>query len=464
MAGEAALLRSAGAVGVPVPTVLAAGEDERVGGAYLVTDFLAGETIPKRVLTEPALAEGRVQLTRQAAEALVGIHRLGGDDLPKLTTLSDPIGVYRLTLDETLDPRPVLELVYRWLDEHRPDIAEPSLVHGDFRMGNLMVDGTGLRAVLDWELAHLGDPMEDVAWPIIRAWRFDRHRSPGDFPDRDRWLAAYEAASGRSLDHDAVRWWEVAGTFKWAVICLSQARRHLDGSVPSLELAAIGRRVVESEHDLLRLLDVPVPRPAAPDEDPPPPGVHGRPTAAELTAALGDVLRGPISTEVSGAARHQLRVAANAVGDRRSRAAAGPGPGTGPRRTARVPERVRRCCPVRRHPQRAAGVDARAVVHTRRRRRRPTGRGQPQLVRGRPLTLGLRRGAGPPPQCRRPSSWASRARSIANARVGDGDQPAGPLAEVDAAQLGHAVLGDDVVHGVLQRGDDRAGRQRGADA
>jgi len=313
MAGEAALLRSAAAAGVPVPTVLAAGEDERVGGAYLVTDFLAGETIPKRVLTEPTLADGRRSLTEQAAEALVGIHGIR-DDLPKLTTLNDPVGVYRLTLDQTLDPRPTLELVYRWLDDHRPTIAEPSLVHGDFRMGNLMVDQTGLRAVLDWELAHLGDPMEDVAWPIIRAWRFDRHRAPGDFPDRERWLDAYEAASGRELDRDAVRWWEVAGTFKWAVICLSQARRHLDGSVPSLELAAIGRRVVESEYDLLRLLDVDVPAPTPPDDEAVAAGVHGRPTASELTAALHDLLRGPLTAEVSGATRHQVRVAANAVG------------------------------------------------------------------------------------------------------------------------------------------------------
>jgi aminoglycoside phosphotransferase (APT) family kinase protein len=312
MAGEAELLRRAATAGVPVPTVLAAGEDERLGGAYLVTDFLAGETIPKRVLTEPALADGRRSLTQQAAEALVGIHGLR-DGLPKLVTLSDPVGVYRATLDQTLDPRPTLELVYRWLDEHRPKIAEPSIVHGDFRMGNLMVDRTGLRAVLDWELAHLGDPMEDVAWPIIRAWRFDRHRAPGDFPDRDRWLDAYEAASGRALDRDAVRWWEVAGTFKWAVICLSQARRHLDGSIPSLELAAIGRRVVESEYDLLRLLDVDVPAPTAAD-DAVAPGVHGRPTASELTAAIHDLLRGPLAAEVGGAARHQLRVAANAVG------------------------------------------------------------------------------------------------------------------------------------------------------
>ena len=313
MAGEAVVLRLAAEAGVPVPTVLASGRDDRLGGAYLVTDFIEGETIPKRVLTEPTLIDGRARLAEQAAAALVGIHGIT-DGLPDLVTIDDPLGPYRLTLDGSLDPRPVLELVYRWLDEHRPESAEPSLVHGDFRLGNFMVDSTGLRAVLDWELAHLGDPMEDVAWPIIHAWRFDRHRTSGDFPDRDRWLAAYEAASGETLDHDAVRWWEVAGTFKWAVICVSQARRHLDGSLPSLELAAIGRHVVESEYDLLRLLDIDVPAPAMSGAPDTPAGLQGRPTAAELLDALHDLVGGPLLEQASGATRHQLRVAANVVG------------------------------------------------------------------------------------------------------------------------------------------------------
>ncbi|MGI8492131.1 MAG: phosphotransferase, partial [Acidimicrobiales bacterium] len=143
---------------------------------------------------------------------------------------------------------------YRWLELHRPAPGVAGVVHGDFRLGNLLVDVSGLRAILDWELAHLGDPYEDLAWPTIRAWRFDRYRPLGSFPETEPWLAAYEAEAGVDVDRDAVRWWQVAGTWTWAVISAMQARRHLLGPTPSLEHAAIGRRVCESEYDLLELL------------------------------------------------------------------------------------------------------------------------------------------------------------------------------------------------------------------
>ncbi len=115
---------------------------------------------------------------------------------------------------------------------------------------------TGLAAVLDWELTHLGDPHEDVAWATIRAWRFDRHRSPGVFPEPEAWVKAYNAQAGpsRAIDPAALRWWQILGTWSWAVISAMQARRHLDGWVRSLEHAVIGRRVCESEWDLLELL------------------------------------------------------------------------------------------------------------------------------------------------------------------------------------------------------------------
>ncbi len=130
------------------------------------------------------------------------------------------------------------------------------VVHGDFRLGNLLVDRGGLRAVLDWELAHIGDRHEDLAWATIRAWRFDRHREAGIFPDPEGWLAAYAAAAGPGVcvDPDRFRWWQVAGTWTWAVMSAMLARRHLDGWVASVEHATIGRRVCESEWDLLELL------------------------------------------------------------------------------------------------------------------------------------------------------------------------------------------------------------------
>jgi len=127
-------------------------------------------------------------------------------------------------------------------------------VHGDFRNGNLVVGPDGLRAVLDWELAHLGDPVEDLAWLCLRAWRFGAALPVGGFGRREELLAAYEAAGGRPVDPRALLWWEVLGTLRWGVICIMQTTAHRAGLSRSVELAAIGRRVCETEHDLLRLL------------------------------------------------------------------------------------------------------------------------------------------------------------------------------------------------------------------
>ena len=128
------------------------------------------------------------------------------------------------------------------------------MVHGDFRLGNLFGGPEGLRAVLDWELVHLGDPLEDLGWLCVRAWRFGAEPRVGGFGTVDDLVAAYEAESGRQVDRDALDWWEVLGTLKWGIICAMQAATHLTGMVRSVELAAIGRRVCEVESDLLELL------------------------------------------------------------------------------------------------------------------------------------------------------------------------------------------------------------------
>ena len=133
----------------------------------------------------------------------------------------------------------------------------PTLVHGDFRMGNLIVEGSTLAAVLDWELAHAGDPREDLAWFCIRAWRFGAAKAldAGGLGSIDDLLAAYEAAGGMHVDRADLRWWLVLTTLRWGVICRYQAQRHLSGESPSVELATIGRRVCETEWDLLNLME-----------------------------------------------------------------------------------------------------------------------------------------------------------------------------------------------------------------
>jgi aminoglycoside phosphotransferase (APT) family kinase protein len=250
---QAGVLLAAARHGVPVPPVVATGT--MAGRQFLVTGWLAGEALPPKLLRDPQLARGRARLMDDCARALARIH-----SIPPTRDLEldqrDSLALYRDALDAVGEPRPVLEYAYRWLVRHRPDPEPPVVVHGDFRLGNLLIDASGLRAVLDWELAHIGDRHEDLAWATIRAWRFDRHREPGTFPDPEGWLAAYAMAAGRDVrvDPDRFRWWQVAGTWIWAVMSAMLARRHLDGWVASVEHATIGRRVCESEWDLLELL------------------------------------------------------------------------------------------------------------------------------------------------------------------------------------------------------------------
>lgn len=149
---------------------------------------------------------------------------------------------------------PAFELAIGWLRAHRrPDVAKV-LVHGDFRLGNLIIGPDGIRAVLDWELAHLGDPAEDLAWLCLKAWRFRGSGVVGGLGELADLRDAYEREGGRRVEPERLFWWQVFGTLKWGAICLRQARIHLSGESRSVELAAIGRRVCETEYDLVRML------------------------------------------------------------------------------------------------------------------------------------------------------------------------------------------------------------------
>ncbi|WP_422748785.1 phosphotransferase family protein [Mycobacterium sp. WMMD1722] len=251
---EASAQQRAAAAGAPVPRILAA-DDAAVtlGSPYLICETIPGETIVRRIYR--TLDDGgRERLLIQCAEALAAIHR--ADPVGIGLSESDQLTEWHDQLDEMNDTTATFEWAFRWLAAHRPEPAEQVLVHGDFRMGNLIVDDTGLAAVLDWELVHIGEFYEDLAWFCIRAWRFGaaEHLGAGGLGSVDRFLSAYESASGRTVDRAAFRWWLVVATLRWGVICRYQAERHLSGQNPSVELAAIGRRVCETEWDLLDLL------------------------------------------------------------------------------------------------------------------------------------------------------------------------------------------------------------------
>ena len=259
---EAGALRMAEAAGAPAPHVHGVSDDVSfVGGPFFVTARVDGETIPRRVLrlieSDPDLGP---RLARQCGEALARIHAADTATAPSdLPRNARPIeaaltGVNAL-IDGLLQPSPTFALAASWLDRHRPpEPARSTLVHGDFRNGNLIVGSDGLRAVLDWEVTHLGDPMEDPGWLCQRMWRFRNDRfEVGGFGHRAELRAGYEAAGG-CFDEERFLWWKIMGTLKWGLGLAGQAAAHLDGSVPSVVMAASGRRVAELEYDLLMLL------------------------------------------------------------------------------------------------------------------------------------------------------------------------------------------------------------------
>jgi aminoglycoside phosphotransferase (APT) family kinase protein len=258
-ATEYAVLAAAQHGGVPVPHVFALlGAEDRLGAGFLM-DRVEGETIPRRILRDEQFATARPHLATQAGTIAARIHTVDPHTLPALPVMDARVQIdqQRSYLDAFTDPHPALELGLRWLDEHEPvSPATPALVHGDYRNGNFVVDGDGIRAVLDWELAHLGDPIEDLGWLCVKSWRFGHaDQIVGGFGSLEQLLGAYTDAGGADVDEDDVRFWVVLGTVKWGVICAGQTLLHINGVVRSVELAALGRRVAEMEWDLLDLLD-----------------------------------------------------------------------------------------------------------------------------------------------------------------------------------------------------------------
>ena len=254
MVNEAALLRAAATAGVPVAPLRYDGSDgTRLGAPFFVTGRIEGETIARKILRDDQYAAARPKLAAQCGEALAALHTIPTDVAPGLEH-TDQVAQYREVLDLLGEPHPAIELGLRWLDRNRPPSSRTTVVHGDFRLGNLVVGEDGLRAVLDWEIAHVGDPLEDLGWLCVRAWRFGATKPVGGFGEYDELFAAYGAAAGVAVDPDVVRWWEILGTLKWGVMCIMQASSHWNGFSRSVELATIGRRVCENEYDLLRLL------------------------------------------------------------------------------------------------------------------------------------------------------------------------------------------------------------------
>ena len=293
----------------------------------------------------------------------------------------------------------------RWLAAHRPPSGPRVTVHGDYRMGNLLVGPDGLRGVLDWELAHTGDPAEDIGWLCAPAWRFGGSGDVGGFGALPDLLAAYADAGGDAMTPERVHWWQVYATVKWATICALQASAHLSGATRSVELAAIGRRVCESEWDLFALLGTPPPSTAGTD-----PG--GRTDAALRPPDRGRARRSgagvPRWSAGAQRGRRPLRGprGAQRLGDRRTRAPARSGLRRRPRGPPGRPRLRRR----RRARPRRCGRARSTTTGNRLRRRWPRRRGTSCWWRTRPTC--------PPPAGRaRAGAGAGAARSVGAGRA-----------------------------------------------
>ncbi len=253
---EAALIRIAGEAGVPepgVPYVLEPGDNL---GRGFISDRIEGETLARRILRDAEFAEVRPRLANLCGQALARIHGIATDGLPALPTkyatghLDELHASYRATGARSA----VFEAAFRWLyDNAPPQPSRPSLVHGDFRNGNLIIGPEGIRAVLDWELAHLGDPAQDLGWITVNSWRFGAIDKPvGGFGEIADLLAGYAEAGGTGMDEAQVKYWQALGSLRWGVMCRQMS--WTPGETLSIERAMIGRRVSETELDLLDIL------------------------------------------------------------------------------------------------------------------------------------------------------------------------------------------------------------------
>lgn len=318
---EAILFETAARAGVPVPTIRASGDadDNVLETGFLVMDHVDGETIARKILRDEPYAHARSVLVSQLGEAAALLHAVAPESVPGLVEVH-PLQKYREVLDLLGHHSPTFELSFRWLDAHRPKPIDPVIVHGDFRLGNVIVQPTGLAAVLDWELAHLGDPAEDLGWLSVRAWRFGSPHEVAGIGSLEELLRAYHLANGHpEVDAARVHWWIVAGTLMWGVMCVTQGNAHTSGALQSVELAAIGRRIAEQEHDLLTLMGAPPPTtikvaPLAPTATAAESGDDvGFPSSRHLLDAVRGYLERDVMTATEGRIAFHARVAQNVL-------------------------------------------------------------------------------------------------------------------------------------------------------
>lgn len=312
---EAALVRAAHAAGVLAPEIV--GEltaADGLGTGYVMRRVEA-EVSPAAILRDPPPS-----LIHDIAREMARIHAIAAGSVPGIPTMDTTAALEELAkrFEAYGGDRPIIALALKWCRDNLPEPAAPSLVHGDFRMGNVMVDQSGLAAVLDWEIAHWGDAHEDLAYGCLTVWRFGHVDKPAfGCSDLDTYFAAYEAAGGTKVDRARFRFWLVYRTLWWALGCMQMGDIWRNGVDRSLERAVIGRRTSENELDLLLLLeeDAPETQRLPVRLDPPPPARRqGEPSTVEMLEAIREWIDSDVKARAEGRDRFLAAVAMNALG------------------------------------------------------------------------------------------------------------------------------------------------------
>ncbi len=262
---EFRLLQAAHAAGVRVPEPVGFCDDPDVAGApFALMGLVQGVGLGPRIAKDLTLGGDRERLTEDLGRELARIHGVldpRRDPPPALAFLGPPepdparaeVARLRDSLDGIGAKRPAIEWGLRWAEVTAPACPAPALVHRDFRTGNYMVDQIGLTAILDWEFAGWGDPVQDLGWFCAACWRFGRRDlEAGGVGSRAAFYRGYAQGGGRPFTPEAVAYWEVMAHLRWAVIALEQGARHVSGREFSLELALTGRMVPELEQAILR--------------------------------------------------------------------------------------------------------------------------------------------------------------------------------------------------------------------
>lgn len=251
-APEFVTLRSLADSRVPVPRVYWYSDDSTALGApFFVCAFVKGDApVPWTADGGPAFDEAaRLNLGDQFIAALAALHTFSWRDTPVAgidgatdpeETASSQIAFWeRLMRQWSARRYPILEWALIWFRAHAPRAPRIGVVHGDYRIGNFLERDGRITAILDWELVHLGDPMEDLGWICLQAWR---GRSPYlcHLLTRDELMQKYQKLTGMPIDGAALHYWEVFGTFKLAVMHLGASYCFETRDFNDLRMAGMG--------------------------------------------------------------------------------------------------------------------------------------------------------------------------------------------------------------------------------